>query len=256
MLGLAVRPFGAVLVRSACLAGQRHARATRWFLRGAASHEGDVSQRNGGIMKRLDAAAHDEAVILDQVGLVLQAGGVVIFPTETFYGLAVDPRNPVALTRIFEIKGRDASKALPLIASDVAQAWRAARHIGRDARVLAERFWPGPLTLVVPACDDLVDLARATHGTVAVRVSSHPLALAVARAAGGLVTATSANRSGDAPFVDAMDAAAALPGCDLLVDGGRCRGGQPSTVVDVTIEPPRLVRAGVIAWERVLESLR
>jgi L-threonylcarbamoyladenylate synthase len=185
---------------------------------------------------------------------VLRAGGVVAFPTDTFYGLAVDPRSDAAVTKLFDVKGRASGVPVALIACDARQA-EGAGEFGDRERRLAARFWPGPLTIVVPAAPGLSPLLSAA-GTVGVRVPAHGVARSLAAAAGGCITATSANRSGGPPAVLPDDVAAALGDrIDLLIDGGRAPGGPPSTVVEFVAGRPTLHRAGAVAWERVLESL-
>jgi L-threonylcarbamoyladenylate synthase len=199
--------------------------------------------------------------LLNRAGIVhaaIMRGEVIAYPTETFYGLGADPANAAAIERIYAIKGRRAGEALPLIAADL----DALRELGAEppllARRLAEAFWPGALTLVLPiAAGRFPEALTAGGSTIAVRVPNHPVARAIASIAGGLVTSTSANRSGQPPASTADELNAAL-GDDIavLVDGGATPGGAPSTIVDVTSETPRLIRAGVVPWDRVLESLK
>lgn len=187
--------------------------------------------------------------------VLLRTGGVVAYPTDTFYGLAADPRNPAAVARLFAIKGRAPGQAIPLIAADEAQAMAAVEFDARSLR-LARAFWPGPLSLVLPACAVICKDARAGDGTVAVRVPASDAARAIARGFGFCITATSANLSGEEPTTSAAAARAALVGVvDLVLDGGETPGGDPSTLVDVRGEAPRLVRDGAIAWDRVLRSI-
>lgn len=183
----------------------------------------------------------------------LRAGSVVAFPTDTLYGLAADPRSDAAIARLFEVKGRDRGMAMPLIAADAAQA-RMAGNLGPAEMRLAAAFWPGPLAVVVEAEPGLSREAL-LDGTVAIRVPAHPVARALAAAFGFPVTATSANRSGQPAAESGEDVARAVRGVAVLVDGGRVPGGAPSTIVRVTNEGPVLVRAGAVAWERVLRSL-
>jgi L-threonylcarbamoyladenylate synthase len=192
------------------------------------------------------------------VHAAIMRGEVIAYPTETFYGLGADPRNAAAIERIYAIKGRRAGEALPLIAQELDVLIELGAPLPHIARMLAETFWPGPLTLVLPiASGRFPDVLTAGGSTIAVRVPDHPVARAIAAIAGGLITSTSANRSGQPPASAADDVHTAL-GDDIavLVDGGATPGGAPSTIVDVTSETPRLVRAGVVAWERVLESLK
>jgi L-threonylcarbamoyladenylate synthase len=199
--------------------------------------------------------------LLNRAGIVhaaIMRGEVIAYPTETFYGLGADPRNAEAIERIYAIKGRRAGEALPLIAQEIDVLVELGSPLPPVARKLAEAFWPGSLTLVLPiAPGRFPDALTAGGSTVAVRVPNHPVARAIAAIAGGLITSTSANRSGNPPASTADDVHAALGDeVAVLVDGGATPGGAPSTIVDVTSETPRLVRAGVVAWERVLESLQ
>jgi len=209
-------------------------------------------------MRRLAAHAWDstDASLMEAVA-VLSAGGVVAYPTETFYGLAVDPRDPIAIDGLFAAKGREKSRAIPLIAASLDQLLEVAGDVGGRVRAVAGRFWPGPLTVVIPAWPGLALAIHGSSGTVAVRVSSHPIASGLARAFGHPITSTSANPSGAPPIAEADGVEAALGAAvTLLIDGGRTPGGEPSTIVDLTAAEPRLIRAGAIAWDAVVASLR
>lgn len=197
---------------------------------------------------------HADPALIDRAGAVLRTGGVVACPTDTFYGLAVDPRQAEAVARLFAIKGRPEGQAIPLIATDLAQA-EAAGDLNDAAVRLARAFWPGPLSIVLPVRRAIAAGVASADGTIAVRVPACEAARQLARSIGFCITATSANRSGEPPFTSARGVAAALPGVDLVLDGGDTPGGAPSTLVDVRGGEPRLVRAGAIAWERVLRSL-
>jgi L-threonylcarbamoyladenylate synthase len=206
------------------------------------------------IRLRIDSSQPDPA-ILAEAAAVIRAGGIVAYPTDTLYGLAVDPWSSQALERLFLAKGRPADRAVPLVASGESGADAAGPFTPR-ARALAGRFWPGPLTLLVPAeaC-----LAPAVHGgtrLVGVRVPDSVVARALAAHAGGLITATSANRSGAPASANPEDLLSLGHDVDMLLDAGFAPGGAPSTIVDATAEPPRLVRAGAVPWERVLEFLK
>src|SRR5690606_10869779 len=182
--------------------------------------------------------------------------GIVAFPTETFYGLAVDPTQPAAVAAIFDLKGRSESSALPLVAGSVEDVERVCGTLTGDSARLAAAFWPGPLSLVLDAPSGLAPGVDGGTGTVAVRVPSHPLARTLATRSAGLITATSANRSGEPAATAAADLAA-LAGDDRVrvLDGGATPGGAPSTIVDARGSAPRLIRAGAVAWDRVLRSL-
>ena len=177
---------------------------------------------------------------------------VVAIPTDTLYGLAADPFSAEAVERLFEAKNRPADRAIPLIAADVAQVEAALGELPPLASRLAERGWPGPLTLVIAAPRSLAARVTGGTGTVGVRVPRNDVARAVARACGRPITATSANVSGE-PATDDPDRVEQALGdrIELLVDAGRTPGGAPSTIVDVTGETPRLVRAGALSWDEI-----
>jgi len=187
----------------------------------------------------------------------IRNGGVVAIPTDTLYGLACDPFRADAVSRLFAVKGRAAGQALSLIAADAAQV---AVHLGAvpplGAR-LAQRFWPGPLTLIVVAPASLVRDVTGDTGTVGVRVPADTVARAIAAACGRPITATSANVSGQPATSDPDDIERTLGDrIDLLIDTGPTRGGAPSTIVDVTSAEPRLVREGAIPWDEIHTWLR
>lgn len=186
----------------------------------------------------------------------LRSGDVVACPTDTLYGLAADPRRRDAVERVFAIKGRAPQQAVPLIGADYAQVVAALGDLPAVADRLARTFWPGPLSLVVPAVATLTSEIHGGTGTVAVRVPNHPVARLLAKLFDYLLTATSANPSGQAPAHDADEVARALGDrVSVLVDAGPAPGGPPSTIVDVTTSPVRLVRAGAVPWDRVLRCV-
>jgi len=186
---------------------------------------------------------------------MIRDGLVVAYPTDTLYGLAVDPRNPEAVRRLYELKGRVEGSALTLIAADVAHA-RAAGEMTADAERLAARWWPGPVTVVVRAHSILAREMLGGGVTVGVRIPDHAVAVALARDTRFCITATSANRSGAAAAATADDVAAGLPDVDAILDGGPSRGGAPSTIVDASARVVTLLRQGAVSWERVLKSLQ
>jgi L-threonylcarbamoyladenylate synthase len=205
---------------------------------------------------RLDSA-EDHAALLARAADTLRQGGTVAFPTDTLYGLAADPSNPRAIAQLYRIKGRQVDRAIPLIAASRTQIEALAGILPPTGRSLADCLWPGPLTIVIAAWPSLADAIHGGTGTVAIRVPDHPVARGLAAAFGAPVTSTSANRSGaPAPMsADGVDDALG-DDVDLLLDAGPCPGGPPSTIVDVTGARPRLVRAGAVSWERVLECLQ
>ena len=200
---------------------------------------------------RVDPVSPDPAV-LERAAGILRQGGLVAFPTDTLYGLAANPHDGVAVARLFGAKGRSAERAIPLIAADEAQVERQLGPLVPLARRLATNFWPGPLTLLVAAPDALAPEISGGTSRVGVRVPAHAVARGLCRAANSVLTATSANVSGQ-PATDSADAVAAALGgrIDLLLDAGPTAGGPPSTIVDVDGDELRLVRAGAIRWEEI-----
>jgi len=187
------------------------------------------------------------AAALEEAAAVLRADGLVAFPTETFYGLGASALRPAAVRRIFAIKGRPEGNPLLVLVDSVAMAERLTINVPPRARVLMDRHWPGPLTLVLRARPDIPPEITAGSGTIGVRLSAHPVARALVTALGGPVTAPSANLSGrPAPTTAAEVAAAFGAALPLVLDGGATPGGRPSTVLDVTVDPPRVIRAGAI----------
>jgi L-threonylcarbamoyladenylate synthase len=191
-------------------------------------------------------------VLLDRAAAVILAGGLVALPTDTLYGLAADPFNAAAVRRVFLVKGRTLARALPLVAADVAQINSQLGPLSPIALALARRFWPGPLTLLVPASGVLAADVTGGTGRVGVRVPAHAVARGLCRACGSVLTATSANLSGRPPSNDPDDVARSLGSAlDILLDAGPAPGGPSSTIVDVTGVELQLVRAGAIPWEEV-----
>ncbi|MBI2835991.1 MAG: threonylcarbamoyl-AMP synthase [Acidobacteria bacterium] len=198
-----------------------------------------------------------EQPALERAARAIASGAVVAYPTDTLYGLAVDPRSAEAIHRLFRLKGRDPKLPIPLIASGTEQVETFAGTLGPVARVLASRCWPGPLTLVVAASPRIIPEIQAGTCTVAIRVPAHAVARGLAKMVGHPITATSANRSAEPAASSADEVDETLGSAvDLILDAGATRGGLPSTIVDVTGDGARLVRAGAVPWARVLEFLR
>lgn len=190
------------------------------------------------------------ADVIAWASLCLSKGGVLIYPTETFYGLGGDPYQPEVVERIYRLKARDGRKPLPLIAANEAAARRAARIWPEVAERLARAFWPGPLTLVVVAVPQFPPSLHAQTGKIAVRVSSHAVARNLAAGAGGLIISTSANFAGQRPCVHPDQLPLELlQQVDGVLHAGTTPGGHPSTLIDVTVDPPHLLRRGAIEWE-------
>jgi L-threonylcarbamoyladenylate synthase len=183
----------------------------------------------------------------------IRSARVVAFPTDTLYGLAANPYDASAVAAVFALKGRGGNQPLPLVAADINQVTNVA-DMHPVAMRIGRAFWPGPLTLLLRSTATFAAGVGSADGLVGIRVPDSEIGRAFARSVGHLLTATSANRSGDPPTADPDTVASSLPGVAVLVDGGRCRGGLPSTIVDASGEP-RLVREGAIPWSRVLEFL-
>ncbi|UCF31989.1 MAG: threonylcarbamoyl-AMP synthase [bacterium] len=176
---------------------------------------------------------------------LLRNGGLVIVPTETFYGIACDALDPGAVGRLALLKARERGKPIPLIAGSVGAIREAVSELPPLFQSLAGAFWPGPLTLVLAARSIFPGEITAGTSTIGVRIPGESFALELARAFGGLITATSANVAGQPPprSPGEIDLETAR-GVDLVVDGGVTPGGLPSTVLDLTLAPPAIVRPG------------
>jgi len=178
---------------------------------------------------------------------VVALAGIVAYPTETFYGLAADPFRAEAVLRVLAVKGRAPGSPLPLIAPSIDFVGAIFPGFDARARRLAETFWPGPLTLALPAPAGIHPGCVSARGTSAVRVPGGEVAKAFATVFGGLLTATSANRSGRPPAATPGEVEEELDGrIDALLDAGRTPGGLPSTVLDLSGKQCLLVREGAV----------
>jgi L-threonylcarbamoyladenylate synthase len=205
---------------------------------------------------RVEAGRPDRRA-LSRAAAVVRAGGIVAYPTDTLYGLAANPGSAAAVAQLYRIKGRPVDLAVPLIASGIEQIEAAGGLFEPATRRLAGSFWPGPLTLVLPAWAGLDPGVHAGRGTVGVRVPDHLIARMLAELCGWPITSTSANRSGAPATMDPEEVRRTLGGeLDGLIDAGRSPGGLPSTIVDASGGVPRLVRAGAVPWDRVLECVQ
>ena len=187
------------------------------------------------------------AAPLREAAAVLASGGLLAFPTESFYGLGADAFDPRALARIFEVKGRPESKPLLVLVDGLAMAESLVRAFPAPARELATRHWPGPLTLVLPAAAHLSERLTAGTGTIGIRMPGHAVALELVRTARRPVTAPSANVSGAPPPTTARGVCDYFgDALDLILDAGPTAGGAGSTIADCTVWPPRVLRRGAI----------
>ena len=194
---------------------------------------------------------------LEEAVRSLTRDGVVVFPTDTLYGLGADVFSLPALQRIFTIKGRPADLALPVLVADLDQVETVALPMTNQAHRLAQWFWPGPLTLVMRRCPHLPDIVTGGADTVAVRMPGHPVPLELARRLGRPITGTSANLSGQPDLLDLSALETHLGSLvDYIIQAGPVPAGTASTIVDVTGDEPRLIRQGVISIEEVLKASR
>jgi L-threonylcarbamoyladenylate synthase len=203
-----------------------------------------------------EGAEQASASLLEHAAALLRAGELVAFPTDTVYGVGAIAWDREAVGKLYVAKLRALEKAIPILLADPSDLDQVAREVSPAARRLAERFWPGPLTIVVPKAAQVPDEVTAGGASLAVRVPDHPLARAVIRAAGAPLAATSANLSGGPSPVTAEEVAAQLAGrIAMILDGGRCPGGVASTVVDLTGPSPLILRPGPISLEEILEAV-
>jgi L-threonylcarbamoyladenylate synthase len=190
-----------------------------------------------------------------RAGDVIRCGGLLAFRTDTLYGIGADPFNPEAVRRIDELKGREGKPILVLV-SDRAWAERLTRSRGAFFDVLSERFWPGPLTLVLAADPRLPTQLTAGTGTIGVRYAKDERLCSFVEACGGVLTATSANRAGHPPARSAREVLRAFPvGLDLIVDGGETAAEKPSSVVDISGSRAKLIREGALPWHEIQQAL-
>jgi len=197
-----------------------------------------------------------DAATLDRAAEILRGGGIVAFPTETVYGLAADAENEAAVRRVFAVKGRPLDHPVIVHLGDAAalRAW--ARAIPDAAHVLAQRFWPGPLTLVLPRSARARDVVTGGQDTVALRVPAHPVARTILGRFGGALIAPSANRFGGPSATTAAHVAADFgAGVDLIVDGGAATIGLESTIVDLSGDAPSILRPGGVTREALEAAL-
>ena len=201
----------------------------------------------------------DSAAALRDAGELLRRGGLVAFPTETVYGLGANALDPAAVARIFAAKGRPANNPLIVHVSRAEQAQELVTEWPATAEKLAERFWPGPLTLVLGRRPNVPAIVAAGADTLAVRVPAHPVALALLEAAGLPLAAPSANRSNQISPTTAQHVLESLAEAEgqgeslveIILDGGPTTGGLESTVIDLTAIPPRLLRPGLISPSQI-----
>jgi L-threonylcarbamoyladenylate synthase len=200
------------------------------------------------VIPESDRAAADEAVA------VLRSGGLVCYPTDTIYGIGAAAADDAAVRRLYAVKGRAPNKPLPLLLAEAGDAARIA-DVTPLAQTLAHRFWPGALTIVMRKLPSYRSLALAGQDTVALRVPDREIVRSIVRTFGWPVTGTSANRAGAPAPASAVEVQFQLGEMvDLIIDGGPCHGRAESTVIDITQDPPRILREGAVSREE-LESV-
>ena len=202
----------------------------------------------GAVLSKLSLDVREQ--IEDGVS-VLKRGGLVAFPTDTVYGLGACFNNLKAVGRIYELKQRPLDMALPLLVADIAQMSEVAK-VSPVALILARRFLPGALTLVLPRAKIVPDIIIGGGETVAVRIPAHPVPIALIRGVGQPIVGTSANITGQPSALTADEVLSQFGDkIDLVIDGGRCPGGVESTIVDITGEVPKLLREGAISRQEL-----
>jgi len=196
---------------------------------------------------------HPSPDMIQEATGVLRKGGVIAFPTRCLYGLGADAFNPEAVDRIFKIKQRPANNPLLVLIDDPQRLQRLVTHISVAAKVIAERFWPGRVTLVFDASARVPDYLTAGSGKIGIRLAGHPVAAALAAATQGPITGTSANVSGSPGCHQIRDLMPEVTEqLDLILDAGHLKGGRGSTVVDVTGKIPRVLREGVVSKREIM----
>jgi L-threonylcarbamoyladenylate synthase len=197
-----------------------------------------------------------EAALMQEAVRVLRRGEIVACPTDTVYGLAVDAMNTDAVSRLFAVKGRCTTKAIPLIIGDLSQLSQVADTVPSQAEILIATFWPGPLTLLFKPRVDLPEALRGSSPQIGVRCPAAVISQYLANGLGRPITATSANRAGAPAALNAAEVMAQLGAdIDLVLDGGAASSADVSTVLDVTTSPPRVLRTGKITLAAIEEVL-
>ncbi len=200
--------------------------------------------------------SNDPSSALEEAGEILRGGGLVAFPTETVYGLGGDALDPEAAKRIYDAKGRPSDNPLIVHIADEKDLNRLASSVPEKAKILADLFWPGPLTMIFPKKKEVPDATTGGLATVAVRMPSHPVAYELIRRSGVLIAAPSANLSGRPSPTRAEHVAEDMTGrIPMILDGGPCDLGIESTIVDLTSEVPMILRPGYITEAMLREAV-
>lgn len=193
---------------------------------------------------------------LEHAAAIITQGGIIAYPTETFYGLGTDGENEASVEKLFAIKGRDFNKPIPLIISGRNHVTKLAAAVPESAERLMDRFWPGGLTLLFEALPYLSTRLTGGTGKIGIRLSSNVIATGLAVLLGGALTATSANLSGQEECVSADEVMDKLGSkINAIIDGGTTPGKKGSTIVDITTDPPIMIREGIILFSLILDAL-
>ena len=188
---------------------------------------------------------------------ILKQGGLVAYPTDTVYGLGAGVNIPQAVERVYRVKERPLDMALPLLLADILQISEVAEPVPPIAWILASKFLPGALTMVLPKSKSIPDNITAGGNTVAIRIPAHPVPVALVRGLGMPIVGTSANLSGKPSALTADEVYSQFGNkVDLVIDGGKCPGGRESTIIDVTGEVPEILREGAISREKLRQVCR
>jgi L-threonylcarbamoyladenylate synthase len=195
--------------------------------------------------------------VIQDAAKVILSGGVVAVPTESFYGLAAHALNEKAIERLFAVKQRREDNPVLILIASKESLDSYVMKVSIRTRKLMERFWPGGLTMVFCARPQVSDLLTAGTGKIGVRLSSHPVPTELARAVGAPITGTSANRSGQPSCSTAEEVRDTIgKDIDMILDGGKTPGGKGSTILDVTVDPPILLREGIVSLDKLCAFLR
>lgn len=205
--------------------------------------------------RKLDSENPDLKVIAEAADII-QKGGVVVFPTRGLYGLAAGAFNTAAIQRVFEIKKRSFDKPILLLFRSVDGLDQMVRHVPTAAAAIMANYWPGKVTIIFKASENVSSLLTAGTGKIGIRLPGYPVASILLEAVGGPITGTSANISGEGgcAAIDEIDASV-LDRADLVLDSGKLAGGSGSTVVDVTVEPPKILREGAVPSREIFDLL-
>jgi L-threonylcarbamoyladenylate synthase len=188
--------------------------------------------------------------LLDRAAAILREGGLVAYPTDTVYGLAADPANAEGVRKLSEAKNRNPSQPMPHLIANTEMAADIAADVSPAAQALMRAFWPGGLTIVLHKAQSYASAASGT--TIGLRVPDHAVPRGLSRLLGGPITGTSANVAGGPEPLSADDVRTFLgDAVDLVIDGGQCPGDRPSTVIDCTMDPPKLLRLGAVSREEI-----